>query len=517
MLQGEILKRGAARSPDNVALAYGSENWTYRALDDVTDRMAAGLSRAGVATGDRVALFLPNSVELACGYFACFKLGAVAMPLNNCYAHPEIRYAIEQSGATTLIAHAQLWNEIAPLPLAALGVERCYRAGGGEVSAAIRALEELTQADARGWASPRFSEDQPAAILYTSGTTAKPKGVTYSHRSLNDCNRIQSETPRLAADDVNLISMSFSHAAALTGQLLPTLFVGGACVLLRNPTPREVVEAIAARRATRLQMLPASLEDLIEYLAANQADLASARSCFAGGDAVPLHVHEKFRELAGFEVAEVCGMTECLTFSMNPPFGRKKLGSIGLPVLETSLRVIDEQGQEVPAGQTGELQVKSPAMMVGYWNNPAATAAAIEDGWLHTGDLGRRDEDGYYWFIGRKKELIIRGGSNISPLEVEDAIDEHPAVLRSGVVGVPDAHFGQIVVAYVVLRDAAPPLGADELRRFVAERLAAYKVPARFVFVPELPLNPTGKMDRHALLARAAQSSAIDEKDTSRG
>jgi len=505
MLQGELLKRAAVQWPDKTAIVFGMESWTYGMLDEVTDRLAAGLALAGVATGDRVALFIPNGIELACSYFACFKLGAVAVPLNNRYAHPEVRYAIEQSGATTLITHDDLWQEVAPLPLAALGIQRSYCAGGGEASAQVRAFEDLTRTDASGWQAPTFNADQPTAILYTSGTTAKPKGVTYSHATLSHSNRIQSQTAQLSADDVNLISMSFSHAAAFTGQLLPTLLVGGTCVLLRNPTPREVVEAIATHRATRLQMLPASLEDLIEYLADNKGDLSSVRSCFAGGDAVPLHVHQQFQELTGFEVAKVCGMTECLTFSMNPPFGRKKLGSIGLPVIDASLRIIDEQGKEIPRGQTGELQVKSPATMVGYWNNPEATAAAIDDGWLHTGDLAHSDEDGYFWFVGRKKEIIIRGGSNISPLEVEDAIDENPAVLRSGVVGVPDAHFGQIVVAYVVLH-AGASLNDDELRPFVAERLAAYKVPARFVFVADLPLNPTGKVDRHALLAQACMS-----------
>jgi acyl-CoA synthetase (AMP-forming)/AMP-acid ligase II len=237
-------------------------------------------------------------------------------------------------------------------------------------------------------------------------------------------------------------------------------------------------------------------------LAKTKADVSSVRSCFAGGDAVPLHVHERFHELTGLEVSEVWGMTECLTSAMNPPFGRKKPGSIGLPVREAGLRVIDAQGRDAANGEVGELLVKSPAMFVGYWNNPEATAAAIQDGWLHTGDLARLDEDGYYWFVGRKKEIIIRGGSNISPLEVEEAIDGHPAVLRSGVVGAPDAHYGQVVVAYVVLREGAPPVTEDDLRRFVAQRLAAYKVPERHVFVPDLPLNPTGKVDRHALRAR---------------
>jgi acyl-CoA synthetase (AMP-forming)/AMP-acid ligase II len=352
---------------------------------------------------------------------------------------------------------------------------------------------------------PGFGPDRPAAILYTSGTTAKPKGVTYTHATLwADC-QIQVESFDFTSDDVHLVSTAACHAAAFTGQLLPNLLAGGTAVLTHLPSPEQVVRAVESRRVTRTQMLPASLEDLVEHLERHpSADLRSWRCCTAGGDVVPVALHERFRRVTGFDVTELYGMTEALSCITNPPFGPKRFGSIGKPVARTQLRVADGQGRDAPDGQTGELLVKSPAVTVGYWNDPGATAAALRDGWLRTGDLARRDGDGFFWFVGRKKEIIIRGGSNISPLEIEEVLDQHPAVHLSCVVGVPDPHLGERVAAYVALRDdAAPRPEEEELRRFVAERVAAYKVPERVTIVPELPLNPTGKVDRKALHARA--------------
>ena len=202
----------------------------------------------------------------------------------------------------------------------------------------------------------------------------------------------------------------------------------------------------------RCQMLPASLQDLVEYLEAHPTPLPSLRSFFAGGDVVPLDTHDRFRRATGLDVSEVCGMTEAITYTVNPPFGEKRLGSIGKPLGKTQVRIADEHGAELPDGSEGEILIKSPSNMVGYWNDTLHSVATYRDGWLASGDLGRRDAQGYLWFVGRKKEIIIRGGSNISPLEVEEVIDQHPAVHTSGVVGMPDARWGQIVVAYVSLR-----------------------------------------------------------------
>jgi acyl-CoA synthetase (AMP-forming)/AMP-acid ligase II len=504
MLIGQMLRDTRRRLPDKTALWFGDRNWSYAALDDATDRIAAALLAASVRAGDRVALFMPNCPELLLGYFACFKIGAITVPLNYRYRQSEAHYALTHSGATTLMVHAALVQEVEALPLEALGLVRCYLTDGAEKRPPFVPFGDLLGGPCASLPEAAFGPDQPAAILYTSGTTAKPKGVTYTHGTLWHNCIIQSTTFAFTPADVHLVSTAACHAAAFTGQLLPNAYAGGTSVLTHLPRPEEVVRAIESRRVTRTQMLPATLEDLVEHLEQHQgADLRSWRSCTAGGDVVPLELHHRFRQATGFEITELYGMTEVLSCVTNPPFGAKRPGSIGRPVAQTRLRLVDDQGHDVPSGQTGELLVQSPAMMVGYWNDPADTASALRDGWMHTGDLARCDADGYYWFVGRKKEIIIRGGSNISPLEVEEVIDAHPAVHLSCVVGLPDKHFGQIVAAYVALRkDVSPRPTAQQLRQFVADRIAAYMVPERITLVDELPLNATGKVDRKKLHAQ---------------
>jgi acyl-CoA synthetase (AMP-forming)/AMP-acid ligase II len=501
MLIGRILTETRRRTPDKIALWFGERGWTYAELDDATNRIAAALSAAGVRSGDRVAVFLPNCPELVLGYFACFKIGAIVVPLNYRYRQAEARYALEHSASASLIVHQSLAGEVTGLPLANMGIRRCYLAGG-EAKPPFHAFDSLMAAEGPA-PTPTFDEYQAAAILYTSGSTARPKGVTYSHSTLWHNCLMQSETFQFTPADVHMVSTAACHAAAFTGQLLPNVYVGGTSVLAHLPAPAQVVDAVTRRGVTRVQMLPATLEDLVEYLEAHPGrDIATLRCCTAGGDVVPLELHQRFRKVAGFDICELYGMTEALSCITNPPFGPKKSGSVGKPAAQTSVRIVDAHDRDVPPGSTGELLVRSPAMMVGYWNDPVATAETLRGGWVHTGDLARCDDDGYYWFVSRKKEIIIRGGSNISPLEVEEALDEHPAVHLSCVVGLPDKHLGEIVAAYVSLREgtAVPPT-ADELRLFVADRLAAYKVPERITILPELPLNATGKVDRKKLHA----------------
>ncbi len=511
MLIGEVLTDARRRTPDKVALWFGERSWTYAALDAAADRVAGALSAAGVRAGDRVALFLPNCPELLLGYLACFRLGAACVPLNYRYRAPEARHALEHSGATTLLVHESLAAEVAALPLDELGLARRYLAGGER--AGFAPFAELLSGPPARVPRPAFGPEQVAAILYTSGTTAQPKGVVYSHATLwQDC-EIQVESFHFTPDDVHLVSTAACHAAAFTGQFLPCLLSGGTVVLTHLPAPERVVREVETRGVSRTQMLPASLEDLVEYLERNPSSgLKTWRCCTAGGDVVSLDLHERFRRVTGFDVTELYGMTEVLSCVSNEPFGPKRLGSIGKPVARTRLRVVDEHGQDAADDQVGELLVRSPAMMVGYWNDPAATAEALRDGWMHTGDLARRDPDGYYWFVGRKKDIIIRGGSNISPAEVEEAIDRHPAVCLSCVVGVPDKHLGETVAAYVTLRDDVTPRpAAEDLRRFVAAQVAAYKVPERITIVPELPLNATGKVDRKRLRARAREEQGATD------
>jgi long-chain acyl-CoA synthetase len=261
-----------------------------------------------------------------------------------------------------------------------------------------------------------------------------------------------------------------------------------------------VLPLIERWRVELMQLLPTGLDDFVEADEHEHHDLSSLRAVAVGGDKVPMDVHHRFSDLTGFEVTEQIGMTECSHYASNPPFGEKRLGSAGRPTAGHEVRVVDHDDADVAVGKTGQIVVKSGAMFDRYLDNPGATAETLRDGWLRTGDLGRLDADGWLWFMGRTKQVIIRAGSNIVPEEVEEILYQHPAVCLACVVGAPDPHLGQRVEAYVELEpDAAPPPSGEELRGFVADRVAGYKVPEHILVLDELPRTGTGKLDRHGL------------------
>ncbi|MGE5445911.1 MAG: class I adenylate-forming enzyme family protein [Ignavibacteriales bacterium] len=342
-------------------------------------------------------------------------------------------------------------------------------------------------------------ENDPAVILYTSGTTAKPKGVVHTHYSLMHTVINQATTLQINSNDISLVPLPICHIFGF-GWLITTIYIGGTVILLPKFEPETFIDGINKYHPTLTTLLPAGLDNILNHPTALTCDFSSLKSCFVGGDKVPMRLHRRSLELAGLEITEGCGMTECCPYTVNPPFGPKRPGSIGTPVYATSLRLVDNSGKDVPEDDVGEILVKSEANMVEYWNNKEETAKALKHGWLYTGDMARVDEDGYYWFVCRKKEIIIRGGSNISPLEVEEVFYEHPAVKAVGVIGLPDEHVGQIVKAYVSLKeDITTSPTETELRTFVASRIAAYKVPEKIEFLPDLPFNPIGKVDRNRL------------------
>jgi acyl-CoA synthetase (AMP-forming)/AMP-acid ligase II len=478
---------------------------SYGQLEADSERVARGLLQAGVAPGDRVVLFMPNCAELVLAYLGCFKAGAIAVPLNTRYRWPEARYAIEHSGSTTLLAHSAVIGQLDVPALDGLGIVRCYLAGAGEPAHTFRAFRELLTSAGTGVRLPALRAEQLALILYTSGSTARPKGVAHTHGGIQHTLRECAAVRRLTGADTTLISLSVSHASALWSQLLPTIATGGCSVLLAAfsaETMQTMPAMIAEHRVTWIQMMPAQLGELTEQViaAAGRYDLSSLRCAYVGGDKAPLATLERFRETLGFEATECCGMSECGTYTTNPPFGPKRPGSIGTPMPGAQVRI---DGAARP-GDQGEILLRSPGMMQGYWKDPEATARALRGGWLHTGDLGWMDEDGYLWYTGRSKFVIVRGGSNISPLEVEEALNAHPGVQQSAAIGVPDHKLGQRVAAYAVTRQGqGPPPSSEELRSFVAGRLAAYKVPEVIVLLPSLPTTGMGKIDRTALQRRA--------------
>lgn len=486
--------RGSSRrdlAPGQIAVRFGGQALTHGELESKASRLAGGLLEAGIAPGDRVALFMPNCPELVIAYLACFAAGVIAVPLNTRYRAAEVAYALERSGAGTVIVHRDLRGEVDTSPT------RLWIVGDGDQGwqSAVDAPPVQTRA-ARG--------DAAAIILFTSGSTSRPKGVTHTHASMNHTVSTQVRVQDLSPGDVNLITLATCHVAGLFGQLLPALQSGGCCLLHSRYDPTVAALEIERSRVTRIQLLPAQLATLLDAAEADSRDLSSLRCAIVGGDALALDLHARFREVAGLEATEVCGMTECFNYSMNPPFAAKRLGSIGRPPPGTELRLESVAGGEPPAGDSGEMLVRSRGVMDGYWEDPEHTAEALRDGWLRTGDVARRDADGWYWFVGRSKDLIIRGGSNVAPGEVEAVLHEHPAVSAAVVVGVPDERLGQRIAAWVQPR-AGGFTSAQELAEFVLERIAPYKAPEWVWIESTLPTTSVGKLDRRLLAQRAAQ------------
>jgi long-chain acyl-CoA synthetase len=484
MTLGEMLHLSALQNPQKPAVICGEEIVSYEALDQWTDALAHWLLRQGLEPGDRVAIHWMNSVETVVLYFACFKAGLVAVPVNNRLKGQEIAYILGHSQAKLCFSQPQLAPHVEEI-----------RGNCPDLRSMYVRLPEL-ESEAGSAPLPELTPEKIAAVLYTSGTTARPKGVMHTHISLIGCTELMASLG-FNETDVPLAVTQMVHIAALACALLPALRCGCTIVLLPVFDAAQAVDLIERWRCTAMLILPAMLRFMVEEQAARARDVTSMRLCLAGGDTVPVNLQERFQKYFGFRVRELFGMTETVPVTCIRD-GAPRAGSMGRALDIIDSRVADAEGNVLDDGQVGELQVQSPGNCVGYWDNAEATDATFLDGWLRTGDLVRRDADGFYWFEGRVKQIIVRGGSNISPQEVEEPLYNHPAVLEVGVIGMPDAVHGEKVIAFVALRDG---LEAEEpeLREFVRARIADYKVPERILFLPSLPKGLTGKVQRRDL------------------
>ena len=500
-----LLDRPLRQHPDKLAIKTATERVSYGELDARVRSAAAGLRGQGVAPGDRVAWLLPNCLEAVVTTLACYQLGAIAVPLNYRYVEQEVGDVLQRTRARLLVFHATRREAVAPL-LAADPELFAVQVGGADRRSPSFDLLMNQQP------TSEFAEvdpNHPALILFTSGSTGRPKGVVHSHVGAFCAIEVSREVFDFDADDVVLVGKSISHAGGLQTQLMPALMVGATVLLAKKPKPAEAARWINEHAVTEYGMLASDLLDFVEWLEANPTPLPSLVNSIGSGDSVPEDLHHRFRDLLGWEVMEGAGMTEVGGYyAVNPRHGQRKWGSLGLPTPHTELRIVDEQGTPCLIGEMGEIVLRSPSTTTGYWEDVDATADLYRGGWLHTGDLGRQDEDGYIWFVGRKKLMIVRRGSNIAPAEVESVIDAHPLVHASVVVALPDSRDGQVPVACVALSEPQQRSMEPELRRFVAEHLAAYKNPTQYLFLDELPRTGSGKFDRHRLQELAAQKLA---------
>lgn len=506
----ELLAAGLGSDPGGPAIITrtGSSSWSD--LDVESTHLAKSYVALGLSQGERVATLMPNRAVLMVHHLACLKAGLVSAPLNYRYTPAEIDHALRVSEASLLVHHVERDGDLercTRLPDVKMGTVR-YADDPGR-SAGGRAFADLVEHDpGSGVVLPAPTGESNLFVFFTSGSTGPAKGVTHTVDSIGwmVANLVQSL--RVTPDDVVLTTTSHSYLGGTSWGLM-ALAGGAPLAMATSPEGADVFPLIRSSRPTLTWMLPSTLYGLLESGQATRGDFDSFRYVSTAGDKASGELERRFAELAGTDMVEVYGMTEAIGIAMTPSDGPDKPGSTGPPGAGVTLSVRSGDGAELASGEVGRLWIRYPGTMVGYWGRPDASDEVFEDGWFDTGDLVRLDDDGYVWFTGRSKQIIVHDGSNIAPQEVEDALLEHPAVARAGVVGVHDLQHGEIVWAYVALHDDVERPSAAELIAFAAERVG-YKAPEVVEVLDEIPVNAVGKTDRTVLKRLAAERHDTD-------
>ncbi len=479
-----VLTQSAGTDPDRVALRLGSVTVSYAELDQAAGRVATLLTDRGVQPGDRVVVMLPNVTEFPVIYYGILRVGAVVVPMNPLLKAREVAYYLADSGARVIFTSAAAIEE------AGRGAAEVPGADCIAVDDALRArlaglAPTLTVVDRTG--------DDTAVILYTSGTTGKPKGAELTHHNLSSNVEVAREDLlELTPDDVVFGGLPLFHSFGQNVGLNATISAGASLVLLPRFDAGEALQVMSERGVTVFAGVPTMYSALLTA-AETPGDLR-LRRCISGGAALPVEVLNRFEERFGVPILEGYGLSETSPVaSFNQPDARRA-GSIGTPIRGVEMAIVDEERKALGDGEIGEIAIRGHNVMKGYWGKPEATDEALSaDGWFRTGDVGRRDEEGFYYVVDRKKELIIRGGFNIYPREIEEVLYEHPAVAEAAVIGIPHAELGEEVAAAVALRPGATST-PQELRDHVKALVAPYKYPRMVWVVEALPKGPTGKI-----------------------
>jgi long-chain acyl-CoA synthetase len=488
------------RHAGRIALRCDDLQFTFTEFDSAAARVATLLEQAGVEPGDRVGVMLPNTPAFAIVFYGIMYRGAVAVPINPLLKAREVSYYLSNSGAKALFATPVFAEEAT--------------AGAGEVGSQCWIVDDAGLmkliAELPGQDSPvERSGDDLAVILHTSGTTGKPKGAMLTHGNLGRNAEVSVSTlVEIGPDDVVMGCLSLFHVFGLTCGLNGAVLAGAMLTLIPRFDPRKALEVIERDAVTVFEGVPTMYSALLSV--ANEAAPESTRSlrtCVSGGAALPVQVLTDFEMAFGCTVLEGYGLSESSpAAAFNHPHRPRKAGSIGTPIEGVEMRVVDLDGVEVPHGQAGEIQIRGHNVMKGYWNLPDATKATITPGgWLATGDVGRVDEDGYFYIVDRTKDMIIRGGYNVYPREIEEVLYEHPAVAEAAVIGIPHDSLGEEIGAAVALKKDATA-DPDELREYVKARVAAYKYPRQVWLVDALPKGPTGKVVKREITFPASES-----------
>jgi long-chain acyl-CoA synthetase len=517
----------AARYPDRTALRFKFSRISYRRFEDHVRRLATSLSELGVERGSRVAIYLPNLPQTVIAYYAALSLGAEVVMTNPQYVEREIVGQWNDADVKVAIVGDWLFEQkvrkirgdlpvrhfvttgiadLFPIPFRWLAPIELRKAGTLVTVApgpGIHDFRTLLKA------SPKMDLVEPdldavALLQYTGGTTGISKGAMLTHRNLSyNVQQTKAWFPSLLeGEETWLACLPYFHIFGMTIALNWPVRMGGTIVLMPNPRDiREMIHLIAKHRVTVFPALPALFNAIVNNPESKTADLTSVKGCFSGSAPLPLAILEAFEALTGGKIVEGFGLSETSPVThCNTVTGKRKAGSIGMPLPDTDAKIVDRETgrQELPIGEEGELIIKGPQVMKGYWNRPSETANALQDGWLFTGDLARMDEDGFFWICGRKKDLILASGYKIFPDEVDSVLVKHPKVLEAATIGIPDPKRGETVKSFVVLKPGQEAT-RDEILAFCRAELAAYKVPTQVEFRSELPKSAMQKLLRRQL------------------
>lgn len=498
----QYLKRKVKQFGDRIFLRdFGAQHaYTYRDLAAVTDKLAGALQALDINPGDRVALLHPNHSDFILGYTAVIKAGAVAVPINPVYTAKEVLFILEDSGARCLITTSAFEPVVAEIEGQAAHLKEIVikRAGQTLLQALEMRVEKIRPVD-DGDSAP----EDPAFIFYTSGTTGRPKGVVLTHRNLIFGGANTAQNYGLRETDVTIACLPLVHIFANASPVFGSLNSGGSVIVMPRFQTEAVFEAIDQYKVTWFPGVPTMFGYLLEAFDAKPRKVSSLRMGLSGGASLSVEHLIRFEKTFQAILLEVYGLTESTGLvTANPVYGVRKTGSIGISVSGVSVRLVDADGHDTPEGEVGELIFRGPNATPGYWQQPELTAACIKNGWVCTGDMARRDEDGYYFIVGRIDELIISGGYNIYPREIEEVLYRHTDIIEAAVIGAKDQHLGEVPKACIALKSGSS-LTPEMVVEFCRVHLAAYKIPKQIEILSELPKNPTGKILKKALTVKS--------------
>ena len=499
---GQLLEQRAGAAPEKPFLISEADGrrFTFAEFDRAVNRAARLLKSHGIAKGDAVSLLMPNSAEYVIAYFACWKLGAIAGPINSLLKAHELEFVISDSEAKALLVHSDFLPNIENIRKG-LPTLKAVIEFDDEATATKDFTDNLSTSSSTNLSVSEINLDSEAIIIYTSGTTGKPKGCLLTHGNLIANARQISQWLGFTEDDRLLSVMPLFHMNAVSVTTMAALYAGGSTVVSPKFSASRFWQTISDFQITSFGSVATMLSMLLStYPEGVPKDLKTDQLRFAmcGSAPVPAEVLKRFEGTFNCLVIEGYGLSESTCRStFNPPDERRRAGSCGLAI-GNEIKVVDEEDREVANGELGEIVLRGENILKGYYKNEEATASAFRSGWFHTGDIGYRDADGFFYIVDRKSDMIIRGGENIYPREIDEVLYQHPAIASAATIGVPDSLYGEEVAAFVVLKDGIG-LSADEIISYCRERLADYKCPKTVRFVDEIPKGPTGKLLKREL------------------